>query len=104
MADGGNVTLHEIDGLVVKLMLQGACGSCPSSTMTMTMGIKRKLMERIPEVIDVEQVTDGDAGLLQLSKENVEKASSLEHPLSSFCSVHFTAPSAQTIESFDFDN
>jgi Fe-S cluster biogenesis protein NfuA len=34
MADGGNVELVEIDGPVVKLRLQGACGSCPSSTMT----------------------------------------------------------------------
>jgi Fe-S cluster biogenesis protein NfuA len=50
MADGGNVEFVEIDGLVVKLKLKGACGSCPSSTATMTMGIKRRLMERIPEV------------------------------------------------------
>ena len=48
MADGGNVEFVEIDGLVVKLRLQGACGSCPSSTATMTMGIKRRLMEKIP--------------------------------------------------------
>ena len=38
----------EVDGLVVKLKLNGACGSCPSSLTTMTMGIKRRLMERIP--------------------------------------------------------
>ena len=48
MADGGNVEFVELDGLVVKLRLQGACGSCPSSTSTMTMGIKRRLMEKIP--------------------------------------------------------
>lgn len=48
MADGGNVEFVEIDGLVVKLRLQGACGSCPSSLTTMTMGIKRRLMEKIP--------------------------------------------------------
>jgi Fe-S cluster biogenesis protein NfuA len=48
MADGGNVEFVEIDGLVVKLRLKGACGSCPSSLTTMTMGIKRRLMERIP--------------------------------------------------------
>ena len=35
MSDGGNVELAEIDGLVVRLRLQGACGSCPSSTVTM---------------------------------------------------------------------
>ncbi len=48
MADGGNVELVEIDGLTVYLKLQGACGSCPSSLTTMTMGIKRRLMEKIP--------------------------------------------------------
>ncbi|MEB3148760.1 MAG: NifU family protein, partial [Sphaerospermopsis sp.] len=29
MSDGGNVELVELDGPVVKLRLQGACGSCP---------------------------------------------------------------------------
>ena len=48
MADGGNVEFIEIDGPVVYLTLKGACGSCPSSLTTMTMGIKRRLMEKIP--------------------------------------------------------
>ena len=40
--------LVEIDGPTVYLRLQGACGSCPSSMTTMTMGIRRKLQESIP--------------------------------------------------------
>lgn len=56
MADGGNVELVEIDGPTVKLRLQGACGSCPSSTMTLRMGIERRLREYIPEIAEVEQV------------------------------------------------
>jgi len=56
MADGGNVELVEVDGPVVKLRLQGACGSCPSSAMTLRMGIERKLRECIPEIAEVEQV------------------------------------------------
>ena len=56
MADGGNVEIAEIDGPIVKVRLQGACGSCPSSTMTLKMGIERKLRETIPEVSDVIQV------------------------------------------------
>ena len=56
MADGGNVELVELDGPVVKLRLQGACGSCPSSTMTLRMGIERRLREMIPEIAEVEQV------------------------------------------------
>ena len=44
ISDGGNVALHYIDGPIVQLKLQGACGSCPSSMTTMTLGIKRRLM------------------------------------------------------------
>lgn len=72
MSDGGNVELYDIDGLVVKLKLQGACGSCPSSLMTMKMGIERRLMEQIPEIVAVEQIMDDETGL-QLTEENVEK-------------------------------
>ena len=71
MADGGNCELVEIDGPIVKLRLNGACGSCPSSMTTLTMGIKRRLMERIPEIVDIEQVIDDEEGL-SLSAENVE--------------------------------
>jgi len=56
MADGGNVDLVEIEGPIVKLKLQGACGSCPSSAMTLKMGIERRLREFIPEIAEVEQV------------------------------------------------
>ena len=72
MADGGNVALHEIDGNVVRLKLQGACGACPSSVMTMRMGIQRRLMDEIPEIAAVEAITDKEAGL-KLNEENVEK-------------------------------
>lgn len=72
MSDGGNVALHEIDGNVVRVKLQGACGSCPSSTMTMKMGIERRLMEKIPEIVAVESIPDEETGL-ELNDENIEK-------------------------------
>ena len=56
MADGGNVEVVELDGPIVKVRLQGACGSCTSSTMTLKMGIERKMRECIPEVSEVVQV------------------------------------------------
>ncbi len=56
MSDGGNVELVEIEGPIVKLRLQGACGTCPSSAMTLKMGIERRLREFIPEIVEVEQV------------------------------------------------
>lgn len=51
----GNVRVVEIDGPVVRLELEGACGSCPSSTMTMKMGLERRLVQRIPEISEVVQ-------------------------------------------------
>ncbi|KAL6501285.1 hypothetical protein OROHE_024932 [Orobanche hederae] len=72
ITDGGNVALHEIDGNVVRLKLQGACGSCPSSTMTMKMGIERRLMEKIPEIVAVESIPDEETGL-ELNEGNIEK-------------------------------
>lgn len=56
ISDGGNVELVGLDGPIVKLRLQGACGSCPSSTMTLRMGIERRLREMIPEIAEVEQI------------------------------------------------
>ncbi len=54
--DGGDVELVEIDNGIVRVRLLGACGSCPSSTITLKAGIERALMEEIPEVQEVEQV------------------------------------------------
>lgn len=67
--DGGNVAISDIDGPVVKLELQGNCGSCPSSTMTMRMGLERKLRERIPEIQEVVQaIPDGP----ELNEEQID--------------------------------
>lgn len=76
MADGGNVALHEIDGLVVVLKLQGACGSCPTSSMTLKMGIESRLRDKIPEIMAVEQFLESETGL-ELNEENIEKVTSL---------------------------
>ena len=56
MSDGGNVRVSGIEGPVVRLQLEGACGDCPSSTMTMKMGLERRLKEAIPEISEVVQV------------------------------------------------
>jgi Fe-S cluster biogenesis protein NfuA len=55
MADGGNVELVDVnDRGQVLLKLVGACGSCPSSTMTLKMGIERILKEKVPGITGVE--------------------------------------------------
>jgi Fe-S cluster biogenesis protein NfuA len=55
VADGGNVAVSGIDGAVVFLELTGACGSCASSTVTMKMGLEKRLKEAIPDIKDVVQ-------------------------------------------------
>lgn len=55
--DGGDVELVDIDEEgIVKVRLTGACGSCPSSTITLKAGIERALLEEVPGVKEIEQV------------------------------------------------
>lgn len=54
--DGGDVELVEVEDGIVRVRLLGACGTCPSSTITLKAGIERALMEEVPEVREVEQV------------------------------------------------
>lgn len=57
MADGGNVTTVNVQDGMVYLRLEGACGTCASSTSTMKMGIERALQAAFGEQLKgVEQV------------------------------------------------
>ncbi len=57
MADGGNVELVDFsDSGTVKLRLTGACSGCPSSQVTLKMGIEQALKEKVPGVQCVESV------------------------------------------------
>jgi NFU1 iron-sulfur cluster scaffold homolog, mitochondrial len=49
ISDGGNVDVVFVENDVVSLKLQGACESCPSSTTSMKMGMKRVLKEKFEE-------------------------------------------------------
>ncbi len=51
--DGGDITFDRFEAGVVYLHLQGSCSGCPSSTMTLKMGIENRLREAIPEVQEV---------------------------------------------------
>lgn len=54
--DGGDITFHGFDRGVVYLQMQGACAGCPSSTLTLKMGIENLLRHYIPEVTEVRPV------------------------------------------------
>nr|WP_245411578.1 NifU family protein [Alkalicoccus urumqiensis] len=56
LRDGGDVELVDIEEGVVKVRLMGACGSCPSSTITLKAGIERALLEEVPGFTELEQV------------------------------------------------
>lgn len=56
LRDGGDCELVDVEDGIVKLRLLGACGSCPSSTITLKAGIERALLEEVPGIIEVEQV------------------------------------------------
>lgn len=56
MADGGNIELVDVKDDEVFVHLVGACGMCPSSTMTLKMGVERAVREAIPSIKRVTQI------------------------------------------------
>jgi Fe-S cluster biogenesis protein NfuA len=58
-ADGGDITLVKIEDIDIYVRLVGACSTCPSSVMTMKMGVERLLQDEFPQMGDLIQVTDG---------------------------------------------
>lgn len=52
--DGGAITFDSFNDGVVKVLLQGSCSGCPSSTITLKAGIESLLKRAIPEVQSVE--------------------------------------------------
>jgi Fe-S cluster biogenesis protein NfuA len=51
--DGGDITFDKFVDGVVYLFLQGSCSGCPSSALTLKMGIEGRLKEAIPEIKEV---------------------------------------------------
>jgi Fe-S cluster biogenesis protein NfuA len=52
--DGGAIQFHSFEDGVVKVMLQGSCSGCPSSTMTLKSGIENLMKKMLPN--DVKEV------------------------------------------------
>ncbi|MCC7429257.1 NifU family protein [bacterium] len=55
--DGGSLELVRVEGNLVKVSMKGACGSCPSSLITLKSGIEATLKQEINSEIIVENVT-----------------------------------------------
>lgn len=52
--DGGAISFHSFEDGIVKVLLQGSCSGCPSSTITLKSGIENLLKTMLPEVKGVE--------------------------------------------------
>jgi len=56
-ADGGDIRFVNLtDDLTVNVELQGACGSCPYSVMTLKNGVEEAVKKAIPEIKSVESI------------------------------------------------
>lgn len=62
--DGGDIIFHHFDAEtgVLWIRMQGACGGCPSSQLTLRAHVERIVRRYVPEVHAVDQVTDDDTG------------------------------------------
>lgn len=54
--DGTQLEVLDIVDGVARIRLNGVCGNCPSSIMTVVMGIEEELRRHIPEVVYIEAV------------------------------------------------
>lgn len=53
-ADGGDIDFVDLtEDLTVKVLLKGACHSCPMSIQTLKFGVENALKNAIPEIKEV---------------------------------------------------
>lgn len=59
--DGGKISLLEYDAntKTAKMLLQGACSGCPSSTATLKGGIENLLKQFVPELVEKVEAVNG---------------------------------------------
>jgi Fe/S biogenesis protein NfuA len=62
-AHGGAVELVDLEENNVYIRMSGGCQGCSASAATLRMGIERTLREEIPEVGEIHDVTDHEAGV-----------------------------------------
>jgi len=55
-ADGGDIELVSVEEGVVKVKLRGACACCPGAAQTLKLAVERRIKERVPEIVKVENV------------------------------------------------
>ncbi len=60
--DGGDINLVDVDEStgVVTVQLAGACVGCALSSVTLTLGVERELLENIPEFSHLEVIEENE--------------------------------------------
>ncbi len=60
-SDGGNIQFmsYEPESKIVKVILQGACSGCPSSTFTLKSGIENMLKQMLPDKVNSVEAING---------------------------------------------
>ena len=56
--DGGDIELVKVEDENIYVRLVGACSTCPSSVMTMRMGVENLLREEFPSLKELIEVSD----------------------------------------------
>ena len=59
---GGQINLVDVKGTEVFMEMTGGCQGCAASRMTLRQGVERMIRQHIPEVTEIHDVTDHDAG------------------------------------------
>lgn len=61
-AHGGYIEIAGVQSGIVYIRMGGGCQGCASSMATLRMGVEQAIRSRVPEVVDVLDVTDHAAG------------------------------------------
>jgi len=61
-AHGGFVEIVDVKGGIVHIKMGGGCQGCASSAATLRMGIEQAIRQKVPEVLEIVDVTDHEAG------------------------------------------
>ena len=59
---GGRISLVDVRGDVAYVKMSGGCQGCGMASVTLTQGVRRMLLESVPELTDVQDVTDHASG------------------------------------------
>ena len=71
IADGGNVELVKIENGIIAVRLNGACGTCASSSATMKGGIEKLLKKKFGPAVD--EVVNVGEDLPEMTVETIEE-------------------------------